>query len=302
MTVIATIDLGSNSFHMLICRVDQYGNDHALYRDKEKVQLRSGLLSDGRLTDQVQQKALACLQRFADAMKVYQVTQCKVVGTYTLRKATQISHFLSQAKHILGVPIEIVSGQEEARLVYLGALMHQDFKQQRVLVIDIGGGSTELVLGHRKQLKQAVSLEIGCVSMQNAFFGDGHMTNGQFDQAIADAKNKVQSIKSVYQSHGWDIVLGASGTIVSIADVARAKQWSDGQITLGVLNQLKQCLIEQNQVDNIELQGLRADRANILAGGLSVLLAIFETLGISTLQQSKGALREGVLFEAIEQM
>ena len=297
---VATIDLGSNSFHMLISQVTTEGDIKELYRGKSKVQLRAGLTDDMGLTDEAKTRALECLQNFALSIDHYQVDEVKVVGTYTLRKAQDnIQDFLTEAECILKTKIEVISGEEEARLVYVGASSITQAKKKQALIIDIGGGSTELVIGKGQNLKALVSLEMGCVSMQNQFFNDGLLSLSNMTQAITYAHTLIEPIAAEYSQKGWDVVLGSSGTIRSIADLALANNWSDGSITREVLENLAAELLQKKVVANIHFNGLRADRENILAGGFCVLYALFNRLSIKNMLKSDGALREGMLYEIV---
>lgn len=298
---VATIDLGSHSFHMLISEVTTEGDIKELYRGKSKVQLRAGLTDEMGLTDEVKARALECLQNFALSIEHYQVDEVKVVGTYTLRKAKEnIEDFLNEAQSILKTQIEVITGEEEARLVYVGASSSIiQTKKKQALIIDIGGGSTELVIGKGQNLKALVSLELGCVSMQNQFFNDGLLNLSNMTQAITYAHNLIEPIATEYIQKGWEVVLGSSGTIRSISDLALANNWSDGSITREVLENLAAEILQKKVVANIHFNGLRADRENILAGGFCVLYALFNRLSIKKMLKSDGALREGMLYEIV---
>jgi exopolyphosphatase/guanosine-5'-triphosphate,3'-diphosphate pyrophosphatase len=297
---VATIDLGSNSFHMLISEVTTKGDIKELYRGKSKVQLRVGLTENMALTDDAKTRALECLQNFALSIQHYQVDEVKVVGTYTLRKAKEnIQDFLSQAEVILNTKIEVISGEEEARLVYVGASSVTQARKKQALIIDIGGGSTELVIGKAQDLKALVSLEMGCVSIQSQFFNDGLLSLSNIAQAITYAHGLIDPVAAEYVQKGWEVVLGSSGTIRSISDLALANNWSDGSITREVLENLAAELLQKKVVADIHFNGLRADRENILAGGFCVLYALFNRLGIKRMLKSDGALREGMLYEIV---
>lgn len=300
---LATVDLGSNSFHMLISEMGEEGQLKEVYRGKSKVQLRSGLTDENGLTDEAKDRALDCLRNFALSIQHYEVDTIKVIGTYTLRKAQEnIADFIAEAEAVLGAPIEIISGEEEARLVYVGASSVSKVGKKKSLIVDIGGGSTELVIGKNRNLKVLNSLEMGCVSMQNQFFGDGMLTFTNFAKAIDFAKTQIEPVAADYIQQGWEAALGSSGTIISISELAKANQWSDGEITRDVLEQLIANLLMKKTVSEIHFSGLRADRENILAGGVSVLYAIFERLGIKSMSKSDGALREGMLFELVNKL
>ena len=300
-TVVATIDLGSNSFHMLISQTDGQGNLKDLYCGKSKVQLRSGLQEDGNISPEAQEKALDCLRNFAYSIEHYQAQQIKVVGTYTLRKAkAKCQSFLDKAEKILGTPIEIISGEEEARLIYVGASKGIKVNKKNTLIIDIGGGSTELVIGKGSNLKSLISLEMGCVSTQDSFFGDGRLTLGHFAEAIEYSKSLVKPITAEFKQLGWGACLGASGTIKSVSDLLKINDLTDGEITREGLEIVARLIMEKRNVKNIHFPGIRADRENILAGGFCVLYALFDELNIKGMNVSSGALREGMMYELVQ--
>ncbi|MFZ9035437.1 MAG: Ppx/GppA family phosphatase [Francisellaceae bacterium] len=296
--IIATIDLGSNSFHMLISALDEAGDLTMLYKDKYKVQLRAGLTERLELTADSQARALAALRHFAKAIKTHSVTDVKVIGTYTLRKAKDnIGEFLAQIQDILGVTVEVISGQEEARLVYVGAST-ESAKGCQSLVVDIGGGSTELVIGVDQKIKQSVSLEMGCVSMQRDFFADDRLCLANFSRAIAHAQSLILPYRERFLQTGWQQVLGSSGTIRAIGEMIDGDT-EERPIMTDDLEALALKLLLAGEIKNIKLKGMRDDRINIIAGGFSVLYALFDSLGISQMQRSNGALREGMLYEFV---
>lgn len=300
MLNLATIDLGSSSFHLTITQVDANKNTKILTSSKQKIQLRSGILPSGQLSEAVQQKALACLSHFAIIMAQYHVAKARVIGTYTLRAAKDIAIFLEKAKATLGTPIHVITGEEEARLIFVGASLTHG-KGLRRLVIDIGGGSTEIIIGKRQQLQHAVSLPLGCVSFQEKFFKDGLMTTAHFANALAEAHHILAPEKQRFLDLGWDACIGISGTLQVINSILREAGWVSRQIDRAGLLFIKEKLLTIKHVQAIQLPGLREDRANILPGGLCVLLALFESLNIQSLTLSKGGIREGMLYELIEQ-
>ncbi|TNF65342.1 MAG: Ppx/GppA family phosphatase [Gammaproteobacteria bacterium] len=304
--ILATIDLGSNSFHMLISSVIGTSGSYqikTLYRNKYKVQLRSGLDNEGHLSTEVQGKALECLGNFSESIKKYAVTDIKALGTYTLRKAQANNQaFLMKASNVLGAEIEVISGLEEARLIYVGASKMANLDKEQALIIDIGGGSTELVIGKGRDIIELESLEVGCVSVQDQFFSDNKLSLSNFVSAITYTKEVLKPIIKTYKQIGWQRTLGASGTIRSIASVMKALHWNQGEISKSGLDGICAKLIELKVVDAISLPGLRVDRENILPGGFCVLYAIFDLLNIDLMYQSNGALREGMLFEMVDEM
>ncbi|MCF6808054.1 Ppx/GppA family phosphatase [Thiotrichales bacterium 19S9-12] len=303
--ILATIDLGSNSFHILISSVIKQKEKFeikTLYRNKSKVQLRSGLDEQGYLSEKTQKKALKCLASFSDAMKKHKVTDIKILGTYTLRKA-QINNqaFLDEAALVVGAPIEVISGEEEARIIYVGASNMAKLNHMQTLIVDIGGGSTELVIGKGSHILELKSIDMGCVSMQDAFFSDNKLTLSNFVCAISYAKSMLKPLVKKYHNIGWDVALGASGTIRSVASIMKELKWSNGDISQEGLDGICAKLIKLKLVNEISLPGLRVDRENILPGGFCILYAIFDMFNLKAMQQSKGALREGMLYEMLEQ-
>jgi exopolyphosphatase/guanosine-5'-triphosphate,3'-diphosphate pyrophosphatase len=301
--IVATIDLGSNSFHMLISQTDGSGGLKDLYAGKSKVQLRSGLKEDGSLTKEAQTRALDCLRNFSYSIEHYQAKKLKVVGTYTLRKSKEkISDFLKEAEKILGTPIEVISGEEEARLIYVGASAGIKMGKKNTFIIDIGGGSTELVIGKGSDLKSLVSLEMGCVSMQDSFFADNRLTLAHFSEAIEHAKQLIEPVAVEYKQLGWEACFGASGTIKSISDLLKINNITDGEITRDGLEAAARLIMEKRNVKNIHFPGIRSDREDILAGGFCVLYALFDSLDILSMHVSAGALREGIMYELVNKL
>lgn len=293
--IVATIDLSSNSFHLLISQINPNGSVVTLDYKKHKVQLRSGLTADYTIDKDTQARAIACMQDFRSLLDRYTIDLVKAVGTYTLRRAQEnITEFKKTLESILGHAIEIISGDEEAHLVFLGAsIANKD--AHNTLVIDIGGGSTEIVLGKKGKLVFGKSLNFGCVGVQKDFFSDG-LNRENFDNAIEYVKNMLDPVKDRYLDYSWDNVLGSSGTIRAIIEISKSRNTI---ITKNILSNLIDTMIDFSNVEDIAIPGLRDDRKNILAGGVSVLYAIFDKLSIDKMELSSGALREGVLYELV---
>jgi exopolyphosphatase/guanosine-5'-triphosphate,3'-diphosphate pyrophosphatase len=299
---LATIDLGSNSFHMLISRIDKQGRKRTIVRQKQQVKLRAGIDQEYHLSEKTKQIALACLSEFSQSMKKHKVSNARVIGTYTLR-AVHDPDFLKQAEMALGFPINVISGEEEARLVYLGASLGKGIsKGQHTLVIDIGGGSTEFIIGKGNNIVTLTSLPMGCVGFQQQFFTDGTLTQENFDKALELARQHVGSIANKLRKHGWQHCLGSSGTIQTIASFLHTLGWRKGHIDQVGLELIMQKLIEVKTVDAIKFEGVREDRESILAGGLCILLGIFQELNIQQMQLSPGGVREAILHELIESL
>lgn len=295
---LAAIDLGSNSFHMVVARQAQ-GEIQLLDALSEKVQLGAGLDKENRLDEETQTRALECLGRFAQRIAGIPRGSVRVVGTNTLRQARNARVFIARAEAVLGHDIEIVAGREEARLIYLGvAHTLADDAGQR-LVVDIGGGSTELIIGERFEPAETESLHMGCVSFAQRFFAEGNITEKAFDKAVTAARQEVLSIHANYRRIGWQQSVGASGTIKAISQVCVEQGWCDSGVTLEGLKKARKRVIKAGSADKLDLKGLREDRQAIFPSGLAILYGIFEQLGIGQMEVSSGALREGLLYDLL---
>jgi exopolyphosphatase / guanosine-5'-triphosphate,3'-diphosphate pyrophosphatase len=293
---LAGVDLGSNSFHMIVARVIQ-GQIHVLDRVRDRVQLAAGLDDRRELTRDAQERALACLERFGQRVRAFPYGSVRAVGTNTLRQAKNAREFLDRAQDLLGHPIEIISGREEARLIYLGVAHDLSDDAGRRLVIDIGGGSTECILGERFEPLETESLYMGCVSHSLRFFPGGKIRRDDWRRAEIAAHLELRPIKRRYRGMGWQDAIGSSGTIASVDQVLRASGSGDKGITLKGLKRLKKELLSEGRVP--ELPGLPPDRSSVFAGGVAILLAIFEGLGIERMTAASGALREGLLYDLL---
>ena len=297
--VLAAIDLGSNSFHMIISRLRD-GHFQVVDKLREMVQLRAGLDEQGRLTDEAQDRAIACLERFAERIKDLPASSVRVVGTNTLRVAKNSAPFLRKARRALGHSIEIIAGEEEARLIYLGVAHALAFDDARRLVMDIGGGSTEFIIGEGFSGLKRQSLEMGCVSFSQRFFPKGVITKTRMKTALLAAGTQLRSIQRPYRKMGWMEVVGASGTIRSVANIVQEKGWSEnGIITPKSLDKLIESLIDVGDVMEFKLEGMTEERRSVLAGGIAVLKAAFDRLQIDRMVVSDGALREGLLYDLL---
>ncbi|AIT10020.1 exopolyphosphatase [Candidatus Francisella endociliophora] len=297
--IVATVDLGSNSFHMLISEIKPDGEVVTLSKQKQKVQLRAGLNNNLTISKDVQEKAIQCLEFFAKEIDKYHVEYVKAVGTYTLRKAkNHIKSFKKKLDKALGTKIKIISGPEEARLVYVGARDNHDIKK-KTLVIDIGGGSTEFVIGRGDKILVARSLDMGCVGMQKDCFKNEKLDFANFHAAASKAKQVLEPILSKYKKIGWNNVLGSSGTIISVNNICQ-RLTGRSTITKEFLNDLITMMMDKREVEHIRFEGLREDRESVLAGGVAILYAIFDCLGISEMKLSNGAVREGMLYELVK--
>jgi len=292
----AAIDLGSNSFHLIVAR-EVHGELQTLDRIGEKVQLAAGLDAQQRLDEASMERGFACLERFAQRLAGMPPHQVRVVGTNTLRAARNRGLFLERAEELLGVPVEVISGREEARLIYLGVAHSQADDAERRLVIDIGGGSTELIIGERFLPLELESLHMGCVSYTQTHFGSGKVHSKAFQKAIHAAHLELLNIRRLYRSHGWSEVVGASGTIKAALRLCHGDNGTDGQLTLKKLLQLRDRLCDFDNLEAIRFDEIKDDRASVLPGGVAILIALFESLDLEGLRCSEGALREGLLYD-----
>lgn len=293
----AAIDLGSNSFHMIIARE---AGGHLQVRDRlrETVRLAAGLDTRGNLDEAARQRAVECLRRFGQRLRGFRPGTVRAVGTNTLRKAKG-TDFLQQAEEALGHPIEVIAGIEEARLIYLGVAHGLPASDARRLVVDIGGGSTELILGRHFEPLELESLYMGCVSYSQQFFAGGRISERNMREAIIAARLEMQGIENEFSEIGWQFAVGASGTIRAVGEVVHAMGWADDGITLESLDRLVDELLKAGHIDKLKLSGLKEERLPVFPGGVAVLRAIFEGLPIGKMQVSDWALREGLLYDLI---
>ncbi len=294
----AAVDLGSNSFHVLIARREPDGSLTVLDRVKEMVRLAAGLDGANRLSQEAQSRALHALGRIGQRLRDIPPAQIRVVGTNTFRKASDIGSFLDAAAEALGCGVEIVSGVEEARLIHLGVT--QGFTDtERRLVIDIGGGSTEIVVGKGAEPLDKASLHLGCVSHSRDFFPDGYITREHFVWAETAARMELEPIEARLRERGWDHALGASGTARAVAASLAHAGWTDGTITFDGLTRERQRLIEAGTLDRLDLSAVKPERRDVFPGGLAILRALFEALGIREMGVAQGAMREGILYDLL---
>lgn len=300
---IAAIDLGSNSFHLIVARLVN-GHLQIVDRLREMVQLGAGLDKDHWLSEEAQNRALDCLARFGQRLRPMPGSRVRVVGTNTLRRARNRKEFLAQAETLLGHPVEIISGVEEARLIYLGVAHSTAVTEGRRLVLDIGGGSTELIIGERFEPLYLESLSVGCVSLTLDHFTSGkretEMKEADLRAAELAVNLELEPIALAYRELGWDHAIGASGTIRALRDVVHAEGWCQEGISLDSLRRLRGALLETGKSSAMaERWRLEPARARVLTGGFAVLHSLCEALDIEHLQVSDGALREGVIYDLI---
>ena len=295
---IAAIDLGSNSFHMVVAQVFEQ-HLQLVSRHKQKVRLGDGLDANLNLSESAIQRGLDCLELFAERLTDFELDDVRVVATHTLRKAKNSRVFLERAKKAFPFPIEIIAGKEEARLIYNG-VEHTQATSNSKLVIDIGGGSTEIVAGQGFTPTTMQSLPMGCVNFTQRFFADKILTPEKFAIACTAAIRLIEPVVNEYRSVTWEIAFGSSGTAKSIKEVLIGLGFTDGSITPQRLSYLKNRLCEFDTSDDINLSGLSDERKAVFAAGVSILSAVMDILDIKELHFSDGALREGVLYDMEE--
>jgi len=295
---VAAVDLGSNSFHMLVAREND-GQLLVIDRLREAVRLAAGLNSERRLTRDAHDRALACLGKFGQRLRELPVGRVRVVGTNTLRRLQDGGAFIQEAERALGHEIEIISGVEEARLVYNGVTHGMGRLRPRRLVIDIGGGSTELIVGRAAQPRLMESVPLGCVVHTQRFFADGEISRARMREARLAARVELEFLEHPYRRAGWDVALGASGTVRGAWRVMKAQGWSDELITREALEKTLEMTIRAGRVDRIDFPGLREDRRPVFAGGLAVLAGVFDSLGLERMETSDRALREGLIYDLL---
>jgi exopolyphosphatase/guanosine-5'-triphosphate,3'-diphosphate pyrophosphatase len=286
------IDLGSNSFHMLTVTRD--GNSFSVFsKSKQKVRLAAGLDAQHNLDTATMARGWACLQQFREELTQLQPSKVLVTATAALRLANNKKHFLEQAETILGLPIKLISGIEEAEIIYRGTVFTEQVSDP-LLVIDIGGASTELIIGKGNNIVLAESLHMGCVTWLNRYFSDQKLNDSNFTAAINAAKEVIKPQIENYLQQGWTLTMGASGTIQATQEINEKQQISE-ELTLALLNTIKQQCISCKNIPSLQIEGLLPSRIPVFASGLAILIALFESLNIKSLKRSKGALREGLI-------
>ncbi len=296
--VVAAIDLGSNSFHMIVARLDD-GRIQVLDRIKEMVRLRGGLDEEGNLDPEVWQRAIDCLSRFGQRVSSIPRGGVRAVGTNTLRNMRQSDQFLREAEAALGHPVSIIAGQEEARLIYLGVAHSLAEPGGRRLVVDIGGGSTEAIIGEKFSPVRKESMEMGCVSMTQRFFEDGKYSKKRWKKAELAARLEVKPFQDEYDQDHWDMAVGSSGSIKAAAAVIQELGYCQFGITREGLEGIRDRILKDGSEKALKLPGLVDERKPVFAGGVVILLALFKTLGIERMLVSEGSLREGLLYELV---
>jgi exopolyphosphatase/guanosine-5'-triphosphate,3'-diphosphate pyrophosphatase len=301
-STLAAVDLGSNSFRLQVARV--VGKQlYPLDSLGEMVRLAAGLTADKRLDEDAQARALDCLKRFGERLRGFPSHSVRAVATNTLRVAKNASAFLRKAEAAVGFPIEVISGHEEARLIYLGVAHSLPISTAPRLVMDIGGGSTEFIIGKRLKPIRMESLYMGCVSYSLRCFPDGKITKSSMKRAELLARSEIQTIAGEFTSSHWEEAFGSSGTARAVADIIHLNNFDsagrEGDITFEGLENFREYLLKVGDVKKLDLAGLRPDRAPVISGGFAIMAAAFSELGISRMSPAMGALRQGVLYDLL---
>jgi len=297
-STLGAVDLGSNSFHLAIGRV--VGEQiYPLDSLKETVRLGGGITAQKQLDDDVQERALAALRRFSERLAGMPKGSVRVVGTNALRVAKNAKQFVRKAEETLGFPIEVISGREEGRLIYLGVVHSLPMVEDNRLVVDIGGGSTECIIGQKLRPRAVESLYMGCVSYTERFFPGGKLDKKAMKNAELAARELVQTIADRFDTLGWKEAVGSSGTARSLAEVMQKNGVAERGITAAGLEWLREELLSAGDLKKLALAGLREERVPVIAGGAAIMSAVFAELGLEEMKVAEGALRDGVLWDLL---
>ncbi len=296
--IVAAVDLGSNSFHMIVCSLKD-GKLHIIDRIKEMVRLASGLDKKNHLDLVTQKRAIECLERFGQRIGNLPPESVRCVGTSTLRNATNSRQFILKAERALGHPIHVISGVEEARLIYQGVAYSLSSSATKRFVMDIGGGSTEYIIGTDDKPRIKESLNMGCVSVSNLFFKDGQLSSQGLNDALLFTQQKLEPHQKFYNRKNWDEAIGASGSLRAIQKVLEASGWSNNGITQDGLDKLLERIRSVKHINELNLPELDPERLPVFPGGVAIVAATFTTLGIEQMTVSDGALREGLVYDLL---
>ncbi|MBY0453715.1 MAG: exopolyphosphatase [Burkholderiaceae bacterium] len=298
-TLLAAVDLGSNSFRLEIGRFE-HGHIQRVEYLKETVRQGNGLDDERNLMPDAMQRGWDCLARFAERLADFPSAQVRAVATQTLREARNREVFLQRASQLLGHPIDVISGPEEARLIYQGVSHMLPQSNERRLVVDIGGRSTELILGQQFTANAVASFRLGSVSWSGRYFPDGHFSTQAFNMAEIAAKAVLDEALGTYRPDAWDVAYGSSGTVGAVGDLLEAAGHPPGIITRAGLDWLQERLLRAQSAERLRLEGLKEERRAVIGGGLSVLRATFDLLEIDQMHVAQGALRQGALYDLLD--
>ena len=298
-TLLASVDLGSNSFRLEIGRLD-HSRIHRIEYIREAVRQGSGLDVDRNLSLDAMQRGWDCLARFGERLADFKENQVRAIATQTLREARNCDEFLVRANKILGFRIEVISGREEARLIYQGVAHQLPPSSERRLVVDIGGRSTEMILGKNLESSTTESYRVGSVAWSMRYFPAGQFTAQAFESAEISAKAVLEEAVHVYRQDAWDVAYGSSGTIGAVSDALTANGFEPGVVTQEGLDWLLDRLLKAQSADRLKIEGIKEDRRSVIGGGVSILRAVFDLLGIDRMLAAQGALRHGVLYDLLD--
>jgi exopolyphosphatase/guanosine-5'-triphosphate,3'-diphosphate pyrophosphatase len=297
-TLLAALDLGSNSFRLEIGRLD-HGHIHRTEYLKETVRQGNGLDENRNLSQEAMQRGWDCLARFGERLAGFERHQVRAVATQTLREARNRDEFLTKAHAILGFPIDVIPGREEARLIYQGVARLLPQSDERRLVVDIGGRSTEMILGQGYEAHVMESFRVGSVAWSMKYFPQGQFTRDAFRIAEIAAQAVLDEALNAYSRNTWDVAYGSSGTVGAIADILHAAGWPLNLINREGLDWISDRLLKAQSVEKLRIDGMKDDRKLVIGGGISVLRAVFDLLGIDEMHAADGALRHGVLYDLV---
>jgi len=295
---VGAVDLGSNSFHLVVAQESQ-GRIQVVDRIKERTGLGAGIGHGGKLNEEIAENSLRCLERFQERLRAVPPRRIRAVGTRAFRDLRDHPDFHERAEAALGSPIEVVSGEEEARLIYLGVREMQGSAGGKMLVIDIGGGSTEIVVGSNAEPEIAESLSMGSSSYSQRFFPEGELKKRNFTKAVLRARNQIKPFRATLKRYGWDRAFGSSGTFLALARILEANRWGKDGINPHGLAELRDTLLRFDSIEEVELEGLKEHRRGVLPGGLAIAIAVIEELECERLPVSDAALREGLLVDLL---
>jgi len=298
-TLLAAVDLGSNSYRLEIGRFE-HGQVRRAEYIKETVRQGNGLDEARNLTPEAMQRGWECLARFAERLAGFKRSQVRAVATQTLREARNRDAFLAKAHQVLGFPIDVISGREEARLIYQGVVHLLPQSDESRLVVDIGGRSTEVIMGREFEANVMESYRVGSVAWSMRYFPQGVLSDASFDAAEVAAQAVLEDAAVGYPRNRWDVAYGSSGTIGAVADIVEAAGGAKGLITREDLDWLRDELVASGHIDKVKLAGLKDDRRAVIGGGVSVLRAVFDILDVDEMQAAQGALRHGVLYDMLD--
>ena len=297
-THVAAVDLGSNSFHMIICNLKD-GQLQTIDRLKEMVRLAAGMDANKHLDQSTQEKALACLERFGQRISNFPPNSVRIVGTNTLRQAKNAQEFIDKAEKALGHPIHIISGIEEARLIYQGVAHSLASNANNRFVMDIGGSSTEYIIGQHDKAHTKESLNMGCVTVSQNFFKNGKLSKKAFRKAALFVEQQLEPFLGTFNSQHYDEAIGASGSLKAIGNVLQTSGWSNNGITMAGLEQLMAHLSALEHIDQIDFPALSIERRPVFVGAAAIVHTTFKCLNIEQMTVSDGALREGLVYDLV---